>query len=64
MELNIHSLDKNKVFIKYMLLNISFCFPKCITHLEADRIRVKLEDSSLLLLKKISEIELSLACSL
>lgn len=64
MEVNIHSLDKNKVPIKYMLRNVSLCFPKCIPPLEANRIRVKLEDSSLLLLKNIFKIELSLACGL
>lgn len=59
MEVNIHSLDKNKVSIKYLLLNVSFCFPKCITPLEANGIRVKLEASSLLLLKKVFKIEFS-----
>jgi len=63
-EVNIHSLGKNKVAIKYMLLSVSFCFAKHITPLEAKQIRVKLEDSALLLLKKILKIELSPACSL
>lgn len=63
-EVNIHSLTKNKVAVKYMLLNVSFCFPKCITPLEANKIRLKLDDSSLFFLKKIFKIQLSLACSL
>lgn len=62
MEVNIHSLDKNKVYIEYMLLNVSFGFPKCITPLEANRIRVKLEDNALLLLEKILNSLLPAVC--